>query len=204
MTPRTIEYYFALASPWSYLGNDRLRDIAVAHGAVVDSVIVDYDRMFAAAGTVPLPERPPLRKAYRLVELRRWSAWRGVPLVPEPRHYQGEVEEPDERLAALMVTAAKAAGEDSLALAHAISRALWAEERFPFVRTELLSIASENGFDGPSLLAAADRPETARLYESQTEQAIARGVFGMPFYIYRDEPFWGQDRLEMVEAALAR
>ena len=202
MTPRTIEYYFALASPWSYLGNDRLRDIAAARGAVVDPVIVDYDRMFAAAGTVPLPERPPLRKAYRLVELRRWSAWRGVPLVPEPRHYRGEVEEPDERLAALMVTAAKAAGEDSLALAHAISRALWSEERFPFVTTELLSIASENGFDGPSLLAAADRPETARLYENQTEQAIARGVFGMPFYIFRDEPFWGQDRLEMLEAAL--
>ena len=73
MSAGTIEYYFALASPWSYLGNDRLREIAAAHGAVVDPVIVDYDSMFAAAGTVPLPERPPLRKAYRLVELRRWS-----------------------------------------------------------------------------------------------------------------------------------
>lgn len=198
-----VEYYFALASPWSYLGNDRLREIAAAHGAAIDPVIVDYDRMFAAAGTIPLPQRPPLRKAYRLVELRRWSAWRGVPLVPEPRHYRGEVEEPDERLAALMVTAARAAGEDSLALAHAIGRALWAEERFPFVRPELLSIAQAVGLDGPSLLAAAERPETARLYESQTERAIARGVFGMPFYIWRDEPFWGQDRLEMLDAALA-
>ena len=198
-----VEYYFALASPWSYLGNDRLREIAAAHGAAIDPVIVDYDRMFAAAGTIPLPQRPPLRKAYRLVELRRWSAWRGVPLVPEPRHYRGEVEEPDERLAALMVTAARAAGEDSLALAHAIGRALWAEERFPFVHSELLSIAQAIGLDGPSLLAAAERPETARLYESQTERAIARGVFGMPFYIWRDEPFWGQDRLEMLDAALA-
>ena len=203
MSSRVIEYYFALASPWSYLGNDRLRAIAAAHGATLDPVIVDYDRMFASAGTIPLPERPPLRKAYRLVELRRWSAWRGVPLVPEPRHYRGEVEEPDERLAALMVTAAKAAGEDSFSLAHAISRALWAEDRFPFVQSELLSIAAANGFDGPAQLAAAQAPETARRYAAQTEQAIARGVFGMPFYIYRGEPFWGQDRLEMLEAALA-
>ena len=203
MNPRTIEYYFALASPWSYLGNDRLRAIAAAHDAVIDPVIVDYDRMFSAAGTIPLPKRPALRKAYRLVELRRWSAWRGVALVAEPRHYRGEVEEPDERLAALMVTAARAAGEDALALAHAISRALWVEERFPFVRTELLSIAEENGFDGTSLLAAAEEPESARLYERQTDQAIARGVFGMPFYIFRDEPFWGQDRLEMLQAVLA-
>ena len=204
MSARLIEYYFALASPWSYLGNDRLREIAAARDASIDPVIVDYDRMFAAAGTIPLPERPPLRKAYRLVELRRWSAWRGVPLVPEPRHYRGEIEEPDERLAALMVTAAKASGEDSLALAHAIGRALWAEERFPFGRVELLSIAAANGFDGPALLAAAEEPDTARLYESQTRRAIARGVFGMPFYVFRDEPFWGQDRLEMLEAALAR
>lgn len=204
MNARTIEYYFALASPWSYLGNDRLREIAAARDASIDPFIVDYDRMFAAAGTIPLPRRPALRKAYRLLELRRWSAWRGVPLVAEPRHYRGEVEEPDERLAALMVTAAKASGEDSLALAHAIGRALWAEERFPFVRAELLSIATANGFDGPALLAAAGKPETARRYESQTERAIARGVFGMPFYIFRDEPFWGQDRLEMLEAALAR
>jgi len=203
MSARIIEYYFALASPWTYLGNDRLRAIAAAHDAVIDPFIVDYDRMFAAAGTIPLPERPPLRKAYRLVELRRWSAWRGVPLVPEPRHYRGEVEEPDERLAALMVTAAKAAGEDSIALAHAIGRGLWAEDRFPFVRTELLSIAEANGYDGPSLLAAAEAPETVRRYEEQTEQAIARGVFGMPFYIFEDQPFWGQDRLEMLEAALA-
>ena len=203
MSARIIEYYYALASPWSYLGNDRLREIAAAHDAAIDPVIVDYDPMFRAAGTIPLPERPPLRKAYRLVELRRWSAWRNVPLVPEPRHYRGEVEEPDERLAALMVTAAKAAGEDSLALAHAIGRALWAEERFPFERAELLSVAAANGLDGPALLAAAQTPETARLYESQTERAIARGVFGMPFYIFRDVPFWGQDRLEMLEAALA-
>lgn len=203
MSARIVEYYYALASPWSYLGNDRLREIASAHDVAIDPVIVDYDPMFDAAGTVPLPQRPALRKAYRLVELRRWSAWRGVSLVPEPRHYRGEVEEPDERLAALVVTAAKAAGADSLALAHAIGRALWAEERFPFVREELLSIAAENGFDGPSLLAAAEHPETARRYEEQTERAIARGVFGMPFYIFRDEPFWGQDRLEMLEAALA-
>ena len=203
MSSRVVEYYFALASPWSYLGNDRLRAIATAHDVVIDPIIVDYDRMFAATGTIPLPQRPPLRKAYRLVELRRWSVRRGVPLVPEPRHYRGEVEEPDERMAALMVTAAKVAGEDSLALAHAIGRALWAEERFPFARTELLSIAAANGFDGSALLAAAQQPETIHRYEVQTEQAIARGVFGMPFYIFHDEPFWGQDRLEMLEAAFA-
>ena len=200
----TIEYYYALASPWSYLGNEKLQEIASAHGLAIDPIIIDYDRMFAATGTIPLPQRPPLRKAYRLVELERWSKRRGVPLNPQPAHYRGEVEEPDELLGALMVAAAKAAGGDSLRLGHAIGRALWAEERFPFTREELTAIAAAEDMDGNALLAAAETDVTRRLYEQQTDHAIARGVFGMPFYIYNDEPFWGQDRLELLEAAVSR
>ena len=199
---RIIEYYYALASPWSYLGNDRLRRIAADHGALIDPFIIDYDPVFTATGTVPLPKRPPVRKAYRLVELARWSRFRGVPLNPEPRFYRGETEEPDERQAALMVTAAKEGGLDSLRLAHAISRALWAEERFPFRPDELRAIAAAEGFDGEALLEAAGRPETARAYEEATSRAIELDVFGMPFYRLDGEPFWGQDRLEFLERAL--
>ncbi len=200
---RIIEYYYALASPWSYLGNERLIRIAAAHGARIDPVIIDYDPVFTATGTVPLPGRPRVRKAYRLVELARWSRFRGVPLHPEPRFYRGETEEPDERQAALMVTAAKEAGLDSLRLAHAISRALWAEERFPFRPDELLAIAEGEGFDGPALIDAAERPETVRAYEAATRRAIRHDVFGMPFYRLDGEPFWGQDRLEFLERALS-
>ena len=185
------------------MGNDLLRDIATRHGVVIDPFIIDYDRMFAASGTIALPHRPALRKAYRLVELARWSERRGVPLNAQPAHYRGEVEEPDEALAARMVTAAKAAGADSLRLGHAISRALWAEERFPFTPEELVAIADTEGLDGDALLANADSDATRDLYEAQTVHSIARGVFGMPFYIYDDEPFWGQDRLELLEAKIA-
>ena len=201
---RVIEYYYALASPWSYLGNEFLREIADRHDAKIDPIIIDYDHMFAASGTIPLPQRPALRKAYRLVELKRWSERRGVALNAQPAHYQGEVEEPDELLGALMVTAAKAAGADSLCLGHAIARALWAEERYPFTPEALVNIATAEGMDGTTLLRAAESEETRQLYQQQTERSIARGVFGMPFYIYDDEPFWGQDRLELLEAALAR
>ena len=199
---RVIEYYYALASPWSYLGNDLLRRIAAENDARIDPIIIDYDPVFTATGTIPLPNRPRVRKAYRLVELARWSRHRGVPLNPEPRFYRGETEEPDERRAALMVTAAKAAGLDSLSLAHAISRALWAEERFPFREDELRAIANAEGFDGEELLAAAARPEAANAYAQATRRAIELDVFGRPFYRLDGEPFWGQDRLEHLERAL--
>ena len=93
---------------------------------------------------------------------------------------------------------------NSLRLGHAISRALWAEERNPFTAGELLAIATAEDMDGQALLKEAETDAIRELYEQQTKQSIARGVFGMPFYIYRDEPFWGQDRLELLEAAIAR
>lgn len=199
-----IEYFYALASPWAFLGQREFLHIAAKHGATIVPYVIDYDHMFEAAGTIPLPKRPQRRKDYRQVELRRWSAFRQVPLNPRPRFYNGEVSEPDEGEAARMVVAAKRAGLDSLGLSYAIMRAVWAEERFPFERGELLAIAASLGMDGAALLAAADSPAVRAEYEANTEYSIRRGVFGMPTYIVDDgDIFWGQDRLELLEWCLA-
>ncbi len=196
---QTIEYYFALASPWSFLGNEKLQQIADKFSLTIDPIIIDYEEMFEAAETVPLPQRPLLRKQYRLIDLKRWGAFRNIPINAEPKYYRGEVEEPDEREAALMVVAAKLKGLDALKLAHAISRALWVEERYPFGREELIAIADAEGFDGAALLNATHQAETSATYSENTQLSIQRGVFGMPFYIVRGQPYWGQDRLELLE-----
>ena len=203
ITVKTIEYYYALASPWSFLGNGKLLQIADRFNLKIDPIIIDYDEMFEAAETVPLPRRPRLRKQYRLIDLKRWGDFRGIPINAEPEFYEGEVEEPNEREAALMMVAAKQDGLDSLKLAHAISRALWVEERFPFVREELVTIADAEGFDGEALLEKAHEEATAAAYTDNTRRSIDRGVFGMPFYIVDEEPYWGQDRLELLEHRLA-
>lgn len=51
--------------------------------------------------------------------------------------------------------------------------------------------------------ATAD-PDTMSAYKEQTNQSVSRNVFGMPFYIIDDQPFWGQDRLELLEWELER
>ena len=185
---KTIEYYYALASPWSFLGNAKLLQIAERFDLTIDPIIIDYGEMFEAAETVPLPRRPRLRKQYRLIDLKRWGDFRKVPINAEPKFYEGEVEEPNEREAALMVVAAKLEGLDSLKLAHAISRALWVEERFPFVREELITIANAEGFEGEALLEKAHEDATTAAYSNNTQASIERGAFGMPFYIVDEEP----------------
>ncbi|GIS90993.1 MAG: 2-hydroxychromene-2-carboxylate isomerase [Pseudomonadota bacterium] len=177
----TLEYYYALASPWSFIGNQKLIEIAAAHDLTIDPIIIDYDEMFRAADTIPLPQRPILRKKYRLIDLKRWAEFRNVEFNTEPEFYEGEVKEPNEREGACMVVAAKEAGLDSLRLAHAISRALGAEERFPFTKDELIRIANTEEFDGDELGEKAKDESTALTYQANTRKSIERGVFGCHF-----------------------
>ncbi len=60
------------------------------------------------------------------------------------------------------------------------------------------------GHDAVAILALAASAEVAALYIVHSQEAIARGVFGSPTYVLKDELFWGQDRLDFLDRALAR
>jgi 2-hydroxychromene-2-carboxylate isomerase len=109
-----------------------------------------------------------------------------------------------EDLAARVVIAAKRAGADALQLSNAILRAVWAEERNIADPGTLRATAGENGLDGDALLAAAETDAVREEHAANTAEAIGRGVFGAPSYVYQGELFWGQDRLDFLERALAR
>ncbi|MDL2357266.1 MAG: 2-hydroxychromene-2-carboxylate isomerase, partial [Pseudomonadota bacterium] len=70
---KTIEYFLAPHSPWTYLGHDRLVALAKAAGAHVDIKPFDLGKVFGTSGGLPLAKRAPQRQAYRLLELARWS-----------------------------------------------------------------------------------------------------------------------------------
>jgi carboxymethylenebutenolidase len=69
---------------------------------------------------------------------------------------------------------------------------------------ELAATIRGEGLDPSGLLASAKAPETLSRYEALTREAIDRDVFGAPTYVYDGELFWGQDRLDFLERALAR
>jgi len=201
---RIIDVYLSLISPYAYLGSRALEDIAARHGAEIRIKPVDYGVIFPRTGGLPLAKRAPERRAYRLVELARWRDFRGLPLNVHPKYFPA-----DETLAAGMVIAATDReggrnGGDPVRLAHAILKAVWAQERNIADPATLREIAAETGHDGADLLARAEQPQTRATRTALTEEALARGVFGAPTYVYEDELFWGQDRLDFLERALAR
>ena len=197
ITRKIIEYYFTPVSPWTYLGHARFLAVAAAADAAVEFKPTDYGKVFPISGGLPLPKRAPQRQAYRLFELKRWSEYLGVPLNPQPRFFPVAAD-PASRL----LCAAESQGEDVAQLMGAIMRALWLEERDVADAATLIAIADRLGLDGRALHAAAETETMRAVYEAHTEDAIAAQVFGAPTYIYRGEPFWGQDRLDFLERAL--
>jgi 2-hydroxychromene-2-carboxylate isomerase len=154
--------------------------------------------VFAQSGGLPVAKRAPQRQAYRLVELERWSRHLDMPLVLQPAHFPT----PGAR-AGLMVIAAQKAGPGAGALSNAIMAALWAENEDIEDPETLLRAAAGCGLDGDALLVEAGQAEAAATLQANTEEAMTRHVFGAPTYAVNEEIFWGQDRLDFVERALA-
>ncbi len=195
---KIVDYYFTPASPWTYLGHQRFEAMAKRHGAEIRYKPVDYGKIFPVSGGLPLGKRAPQRQAYRLVELERWRKVVGIPLTVKPKFHPVASD-----LSSQLIIAAERQNGRPGPLAFALLRACWAEERDIADATTLTAIASEQGFDGAALLALAKSPETVARYQQLTQEAIERQVFGAPFYIYKDEPYWGQDRLDHLDRALA-
>jgi 2-hydroxychromene-2-carboxylate isomerase len=196
-----VDYYFSPMSPWTYLGHDRFAAIARRHGAAIEVKPVDYAKIFPLSGGLPLAKRAPQRQKYRMVELRRWRDVLNVPLTLEPKYFPY-----DTLLASCMIVAARQqSGNDAaMQLTGAVLKACWAEERNMADAAELKRVAAEQGLDGAALLAAATDAGAQREYERFTQEAIQRDVFGAPTYVYQGEPFWGQDRLELLDRAMSR
>jgi 2-hydroxychromene-2-carboxylate isomerase len=193
-----LDYYLSLQSPWTWLGHDRLYEIAKRFGVKVNCRPVDFGAIFAQSGGLPLPKRAPQRQAYRLLELERWRSKTGVTLNMQPKHFPAS-----EGLAAHVVTAVSKEGDDAGKLAGAILRAVWVEDRDIGDEATMTEIISSCGLNAKDLLARAGEPETEKIWQENTAQAIEAGVFGAPSYIFDGELFWGQDRLEFVEMKMA-
>jgi len=196
--PRTIDYYFSLMSPWAYIGHAPFMEIARRHGVEVNYKPVFLGRVFAETGGLPLAKRHPARQRYRLVELQRWRERRGLSFNIKPKFWPFEV-----NLADRFVIAVTVAGKDADPFLRRAFKALWEEERDLADPLVLAELAEAAGLDSASLMDVATGSTTEAIYALNLENAVAGDVFGSPAYVLDGEVFWGQDRLDLLDDALA-
>ncbi len=193
-----LDYYFATISPFTYLVGNRLEKIAKTHGASITYKPLDIVALFGRTGGVAPKDRHPNRQEYRLQELRRQSAKTGLPLNLKPAHWPTN----GAPAAYAIIAAQKEGGGDIGKLVAEITASVWARDldiaQDEVVRQCLTAAGFDPAIADKGLFTAADT------YEANLEDAVAKGVFGAPFFITdTDERFWGQDRLEDLDLYLA-
>jgi 2-hydroxychromene-2-carboxylate isomerase len=193
----TIDYYVWLLSDWAYLGGVRFIQMAARHNIRVNHIPMRMQDVFAGSGGIALANRSWQRQAYRIEELKRWRALRGVPLNIEPRYFPADID-----LASCMVIAGQARGLPVADFVNAVMRAIWAEDQDAADPAMLQVIARQCDIDGNELIQAAGTAQVRAEYRDNTARALAAGVFGSPFYAFEGQLFWGQDRLDMLEQAV--
>ncbi len=194
---RQIDYYFAPMSSFTYLAGARLEEIAARHGATIRYIPLDAPALFPRTGGQVLAERHPARKENRLQEMRRQAKKYGMPMVLQPPFFPVN----PAPASYAIIAAAKAGGGNLAGLVQGFLRAVWAEGRNIADDEVVRDLLAQNGFDQ----SVADRYMLAatETYANNLEEAVSRGVFGVPFYIVGDEKFWGQDRLDDLDLYLA-
>ena len=195
---KTVDYYFAPQSPWTYLGHARLVAMACAAQAAVRVLPADFGKVFAVSGGLPLGKRAPQRQAHRLQELARFRDVLKLPLNLQPRFFPVAGDDAGRLIVAVDL---QDGAEAALRLSGAILAAVWVQQRDIADAGTLAELLVESGL-AAERLAQSRAPAAHERYDANAQAAIDAGVFGAPSYVIDGEIFWGQDRLDFVERKL--
>ncbi len=195
--PRTIDYWFTLASPWAFFGHQAFLDLAKREGVTIRYKPVSLGEVFPQTGGLPLPKRHPARQRYRILELQRWREARGIPLKIHPAHWPLPIALPDRTIVAIVE-----AGGDPGGYVRRAFEAIWTQDQDLKEDATLIALLDAAGHDGKAMLASAKSDVIGAIYTARAQEAVDANVIGSPCYVLDGEVFWGQDRLGLLEAAL--
>ena len=189
---RTFDFYYELGSPYSYLAATQLKGLEERTGAQATAIPIALGGVRKALGT-NMPSQAQL--AYMGKDVGRWARKYGVTMLL-PSSF------PARTLPALRAcVAAEEVGKGREAML-ALFAAHWTGDQdlgqLPLVKAAL----DQAGLNGAALVARVEAPEIKERLKAYTDRAVERGVFGVPMFFVGEKPYWGNDRLEFVEAAL--
>ena len=190
--PGHVEVFFDFSSPFAYLGVSQIPALIERTGATATLTPFLLGALFHDLGTpnVPLLAMNPARRAWMAQDIDAWAEHRGVPFRFSPT------------FPLRTVTPLRVALLDS-GTVPAIYSAAWAEGRDIGDEAVLTEVLDDAGFDGASLISATRDPTVKARLRANTERARAVGACGAPTWLVDDTYlFWGQDRIDQVEAAL--
>jgi len=190
-----LRFYFDYISTNAYLAWLQMPPLARRYGVIVEPVPVLFAGLLEAHGTTG-PAEVPAKALWMFKNNLRKAALLGVPLSPPAFH-------PFNPLLSLRVTSLARDADECDALITRLFEAVWVRGEHVSEPTVVEQAARDVGLDGAALVAAVAGPEAKAQLRAQTDDAIARGVFGVPTMEMSGEIFWGYDDLPYLELFMA-
>ena len=193
-----IEFYFEFSSPYGYIASRLIDGVAQRTGREVAWKPFLLGPVFKATGQAPLVE-VPMKGEYSRHDFDRSARYHGVPFRMPSTFPIGTV-------AALRTFYWLHDSDPSTAasVAKSLYTAFFAEGRDISDANTVVAIAHSHGVDADALRAALADPAVKERAKREVDSALARNVFGSPYFIVDGEPFWGADRLPMLEEWIRR
>ncbi|CAI8991553.1 MULTISPECIES: 2-hydroxychromene-2-carboxylate isomerase [unclassified Pseudomonas] len=194
---KTVEFYFDLGSPATYLAYTQLPKICAQTDSQLNYIPILLGGVFKATGNAS-PATIPAKGAYMFQDLDRYARRYGVPLKFNPNF----------PINTLMLMRAVTGmqlrhPERFQAFIDCLFQAIWVEGRNLDDLATVATVLTQNGFDPTEVLALTADEEVKTALKNNTEKAVQRGVFGAPSMFVDNQLFFGQDRLDFVLEALA-
>jgi 2-hydroxychromene-2-carboxylate isomerase len=200
MSPREnpIDFYFEFSSPYGYIASRIVDSFEQRIGRPVTWRPILLGPVFKITGQPPLID-VPMKGPYSRMDFSRSARLHDVA-------YRHPEKFPVGTVAALRAFywVDERDPAQARALAKALYSAYFVEGRDISVPATVVEVAKAIGIDGAALSAALDDPALKERAKTHVDAAIAAGVFGSPFFVVDGEPFWGVDRLPMVEEWIRR
>ena len=189
-----VDFFYDLGSPYSYLASTQLEGIEARTGVAARLFPITLGGLRKTTGH-QLPPAAQLR--YMAEDTARWAKQYGVPLqIPQAF--------PASTIKALRATlAADRLGKQREAM-RALFHTYWGEGNDLSDAAVLTRVLGAAGLDGAALVKATDEEEIKDLLRRNTSLALDRGVFGVPTFFVGERSFWGNDRMQFVEAELRK
>ena len=191
----TLEFFFDVGSPASYLAWTQLPALAERTGAVLRYRPMLLGGVFKATGNAS-PAALPAKGRYTHHDMQRFARRYGITLTMNP-HF------PVNTLMGMRLATAALDTEHRDAMLTALFEGMWRRERDLADPAVLAATLSEAGLDAEHWAARAQDAGVKEALKATTEEAVARGVFGAPTFFVGEEMYFGQDRLDFVEAHLS-
>ncbi len=190
-----IAFYFDFVSPYAFIAWTQIHAIAERNGRGVKPIPVLFAGLLDAHGTKG-PAEIPAKRSYTFRDAYRKAHRAGLPaLRPPPSH-------PFNPLLALRASSVPLDMDVKRRLIDALYEATWVLGTGIETPEAVAAAATRAGLDGDALVRDAQTPEAKQRLRDATEDAVAKGVFGVPTVVADGEIFWGTDGLEHVEAFL--